>query len=174
MKELLRLYGEITLLRRGPQDLPASPLVLAFTVLANFAVNSAMALALPAFEGPWLVLLVVEILFELAWYALLLRAVSKPERFLQTASAMFGYQTLLAPLALTAASFLKRYSGDQQSSELLLATIVTLAVVIWVISVGAHILKAALEWKLLASEALVIAQFLAARTLLDAHFSSSS
>jgi hypothetical protein len=173
MKELLRLYGEITLMRRGPQDLPASPLVLALTVFANFAVNSAMAFALPAFEGPWLLLLLVEIVFELAWYALLLRLMRKPERFLQTASAMFGYQTLLAPLALTAASFLKRYSGDQQSSELLLATIVTLGVVMWVVAAGAHILKAALEWKLLASVALVIAQFLAARTVLYALFSSS-
>src|SRR5215470_15416890 len=32
MRELVRLFTDITLLRRGPQDLPASPLLLALTI----------------------------------------------------------------------------------------------------------------------------------------------
>jgi hypothetical protein len=34
MRELVKLYTQIALLRRGPQDLPASALLLAFTILA--------------------------------------------------------------------------------------------------------------------------------------------
>ncbi len=46
----------------------------------------------------WPALLAVEVSFMLLWYALLLRLVGRRERFLQTATAVFGFQLLLAPL----------------------------------------------------------------------------
>src|SRR5947208_10482244 len=39
MKELIQLFAQIALLRRGPQDLPASTLLLALTVSAYLGVN---------------------------------------------------------------------------------------------------------------------------------------
>ena len=41
MKELVKLFTQIALLRRGPQDLPASMLLLALTIVAYLVVNLA-------------------------------------------------------------------------------------------------------------------------------------
>jgi hypothetical protein len=37
MQELVKLFTQIALLRRGPQDLPASMLLLALTIVAYLA-----------------------------------------------------------------------------------------------------------------------------------------
>ena len=47
MKELIGLYTQIALLRRGPQDLPASMLLLVLTIGGYLCVNLLVALALP-------------------------------------------------------------------------------------------------------------------------------
>jgi hypothetical protein len=39
MKELVKLFTQIALLRRGPQDLPASMLLLALTIVTYLAMN---------------------------------------------------------------------------------------------------------------------------------------
>ncbi len=39
MKELVQLFGQIAMSRKGPQDLPASGLVLALTVVSYAAVR---------------------------------------------------------------------------------------------------------------------------------------
>jgi hypothetical protein len=174
MKELLRLYGQIALLRRGPQDLPASPTLLAVTVAGYFAINVVMYLVLRPFRGPWLMYLIVDILFGLAWYVVLLRAAGKAERFLQTATAMFGYQALLAPLIVSAGSFAKRFMGETQSSGMLLVAILALGLAVWVVAAGANIIKAALEWSMPASVATVIAQICVAELLMYALFQPSS
>jgi hypothetical protein len=47
MKELVRLFVQIALMRKGPQDLPNSAVLLALTVAANFIVNFLVSAALP-------------------------------------------------------------------------------------------------------------------------------
>src|SRR5882724_11581851 len=92
MRELLRLFIQIALLRRGPQDVPASRMLLPATVLGYFIVNGVVSAVLPPIPGAWLPQLAVEVLFMLVWYVALLRIVNRPERLVQTATAMFGYQ----------------------------------------------------------------------------------
>ena len=71
MKELIGLFTQIALLRRGPQDLPASMLLLVLTIGGYLCVNLLVALALPpvphaaaasahAVEGQWLAPLLIE------------------------------------------------------------------------------------------------------------------
>jgi hypothetical protein len=163
MMELLRLYGQIALMRRGPQDVPASPLVLLVTVAAFFGVICLVSLALPPFPGPWALHLVVHVLFMLAWYAVLLRVQNKSERFLQTTTAIFGYQILLSPPIL-ALSWLVR-AFENQPVVWLPVIVLTLILAVWAIAVGAHIVRAALEWSMPASVSLIIAQELAAQLL---------
>src|SRR5579864_1539753 len=72
MTELIRLYTQIALLRRGPQDLPASTLLLVLTVVGYLIVNVVVSTVLPpikAWPGP----LLVDTLFTLLWYVVLLR-----------------------------------------------------------------------------------------------------
>jgi len=168
MTDLVRLFVQITLLRRGPQDLPASPVLLFGAAIAYFAVSLAVGKAFPPVQGNWVLPLTVDVLFTFAWYALLLRAVGKPERFLQTTSAVFGYQTVIAPLQIASAHMLRRF-GEDASWQLPLSLFV-LALVVWLISVATHVVKAALEWSTPACVGLVILQLFSGELLIYALF----
>jgi hypothetical protein len=173
MMELLRLYAQIALLRRGPQDVPASPLLLALTVAGFFAVNCVVGLLLPSGAGNWLQL-AVEIAFLLAWYAALLSALKRSERFLQTATALFGYQLALSPLTIPAGWLIQRVVLDgaaaQGSTWLLPVVVLGAAMAVWLIAAGAHVVKAALEWTTLPSVMLVIMQTMVGQALVVALF----
>jgi len=165
MAELFRLFTQIALSRKGPQDLPASPLLLALTVVGYFLVNYVVNLLMPTVDV-WRLHLLVDVAFTLAWYAILLRAFGKSERFLQTATAIFGYQIVIAPLWITAAYFLRRYSDDTVMQ--LPAAVIGLLLLFWVVRAGGYILKAALELPLIACVVLIILQGLAGQLVLYA------
>jgi hypothetical protein len=158
MSEYLRLYAQIALLRRGPQDLPASGRLLVLTVVAFFAVNFVVSSLLPP-ESRWRESLVVATLFTLVWYVLLLRLAGRPERTLQTTTAVFGFQTVLAPLVVGCGWLVRRFSEDSPwQLPIICAALLVLA---WVIAANSYIVKAALEWSATSSVALVILETLA-------------
>jgi len=108
MKELIQLFTQITLLRRGPQDLPASPLLLAVTVAGYFVVNFLVSALMPPVTG-WPGHLAVDVVFQLVWYVLLLRLAGKSERTLQTTRLIHH---LPAPCPKCDQVRLYRESGD--------------------------------------------------------------
>lgn len=163
MKELTRLFIQIALLRRGPQDVPASPLLLVLTMAGYFLVNFVVSTVLPPFKGPWVAHLCVDAVFMCVWYALLMNLVRRPERFLQTTTAVYGFQAVLSPLLVAAVWLMRRF--EQDSAWQLPASLLSLALVIWLISANSHIVKAALEWSMPPSVALVILQMLAEQFL---------
>jgi hypothetical protein len=172
MKELIRLFTQIALLRRGPQDVPASPLLLTLTMAGYFLVHFVVCTVLPPFPGPWLAHLGVDVVFTFAWYALLLNFVRRPERFLQTTTAVYGYQVVLSPLSDAAVWLTRRF--DQDSIWQLPAMLLFLAMLIWIIAANSHIVKAALEWSMPPSVALVILQTLAGNLLVLTLFPMSN
>jgi len=165
MRELLRLFGQIALSRKGPQDLPASPLLLAITVLGYALVAFGVSSLLPPVDS-WRSQLFLEIGFALAWYALLLRIFGKPERFLQTATAMFGYQLVLTPPWIASISLSQRFQEDTTWQSPVV--IVALALLIWMIRAGSYVLKNALELPMVACVALIFAEILASQLVLFA------
>ncbi len=167
MSEFIRLYTQIALLRRGPQDLPPSRLLLALTVTAYLAVNVLVSGLLPP-GGRWLEALLVATLFTLLWYVLLLWLAGRPERTLQTTSAVFGFQAVLTPLVDSCAWLVRRFSEDSPWQVPLMCGLLLLFA--WVIAANSHIVKAALEWSATSSVALVILQTLAGWLLLSALF----
>lgn len=168
MMELLRLYGQIALLRRGPQDVPASSLLLAFTVGLFVGVNCLVSALLPPMPGPWMMHLLIQVLFMLAWYALLLRQQKKSERFLQTATALFGYQIVLSPLLIVLSWLVQRFQSEP--AWFLPVLMLALILAVWLIAAGGHIVKSALDWSMQASVSLFIAQNLAGQLLIFALF----
>src|SRR3979411_2972669 len=76
MRELIQLFAQIAMLRRGPQDLPASTLLLALTVIGYLGVNLVVSSVLPPVKGRAAPKL-VDTLFTLAWYVALLRLVGR-------------------------------------------------------------------------------------------------
>jgi len=172
MTELLRLFTQIALLRKGPQDLPASPILLALTIFGYFVIHLVVGTALPPMPGPWINHLILDIVFTFCWYALLLYVAKKPERFLQTTTAVYGYQTVLSPLLVAALWLQRRF--EQDSLWQFPVTLVSLALLIWIIAANSHIVKAALEWSMAPSVALVILQTLAGDLLVLTLFHSST
>jgi hypothetical protein len=172
MMELLRLFGEIALLRRGPQDIPASLLLLLATVFGYAAVNALMSLLLPPVSAPWFLPLVTETLFLLVWCAVLLRLTNRPERYLQTATALLGYQTLLSP-PLDATMWLMS-QVERDSVWVLPVLVIALALLVWLIAVGGHVFKAALEWSMPASVGIMILQLISVNLLVAAIFTPLS
>ncbi len=158
MREVLKLFAQILLLRRGPQDLPASGLLLALTVAAYVVVNCLVSSVFPP-ALDWPALLLVDVGFLLLWNALLLRLVGRPERTVQTATAVFGYQLLLAPLLVVLLWLAPRVHGDPAWEGLVEAA--TLVLLVWLVAANSRIVSAALEWSMGASVALVIVQTLA-------------
>ena len=166
MGQLIRLFAQIALLRRGPQDLPASPLLLTLTVTGYFLINFIVSYFLPPFQGPWLGPLGVDVIFLFAWYALLMSFTKRPERFLQTTTAVYGYQAVLSPVWLTAVWLVRRF--EQDSFWQYPTTLLSVTLLIWLIAANSHIVKAALEWSMAPSVALVILQTLAGEMLMVA------
>lgn len=143
MLSLVRLFTDIALLRRGPEELPASAFLLVGTMGANFLVNFLVSTLLPPIAGPWHLHLVVDVVFTLAWYVALMRLFSKPERFLQTTTAVFGYQAVLAPALVATAWFASRFQHDDAAVAPI--AIAGLGMLAWVLAANARILRSALD-----------------------------
>jgi hypothetical protein len=93
-----KLFFDIVLWRQGPQDLPASRLLLWMTAFAYIGV-SAVQMAVTGEKGiVWFVFLVMDPLLLTGCVWLMLKLYGHPERFLQTASAVLGTGALLALL----------------------------------------------------------------------------
>jgi len=157
MKDLVRLFAQIALLRRGPQDLPASMLLLVLTVLGYLCVNFLLNSVLPP-DNHWRGPLLADTAFMLLWYIGLLRLVGRPERILQTTTAVFGFQAVLSPLLVAAEWLMGRFAED--FTWQVPVTCVGLLLLAWLIAANSHVVKAALEWSGSASVALVILQTL--------------
>ncbi len=158
MGQLIQLFSQIAVLRRGPQDVPASALLLALTVLGYVAINFVVNAVLPPLDGPWLLRLLLDVAFTLAWYALLLKLARRPERILQTTTAVFGFQAVLSPVLVVAEWLALRYQHD--AIWQLPFSLIALVLLVWLIAANGHVVKAALEWSGPASVALVILQVL--------------
>jgi hypothetical protein len=163
MREIISLFVQIALLRRGPQDLPASRLLLVLTVGVYAALTALVSGLLPP-GGTAPLPLAAEVAFTLVWYAALLALLGRRERFLQTATGIFGVQTLIMqPLLLTV--WLMRRYGQDVTWELPIA-VAGMGIVIWMVAANSHVVKAALEFSSAASVGLVILEIACGQLLL--------
>jgi hypothetical protein len=140
---LLRLYCHIAIWRQGPQDLPAVGILLPLTIGAYVLVSALLGAALPPQRPDWLAELAADVAFVALWYWLLLRIARRSERYLQTATALFGFQTVLAVPSIVSVWLVQRYAEDPlwQAPVYLAA----LAMLIWTVLGLGHILRATLE-----------------------------
>jgi hypothetical protein len=174
MTELVQLFTQIALLRRGPQDLPASMLLLGLTVVAYLVVNlllnallsTANAAELPSYPAE----LLVDTAFTLIWYVVLLRLAGRRERTLQTSTAVFGVQIVLAPLLFFSTWLWPRFAQD--TTWVVPVYLFAIVVGVWLIAANSHIVKAAFEWTWPVSVVLVILQILAGLVLQRELFST--
>jgi hypothetical protein len=165
---LARMYIDIALWRRGPQDLPAVGILLPLTVAAYVLLNVALGEALPSLRERWASQVFADTAFIALWYWLLLALAHRRERYLQTAAALFGLQTVLAAPSILSAWLLQRFAHD--SVWLTVSYAGALAILAWTVVAIGHVLRAALERPLALCLLLAFAQILAEELVLLAVF----
>jgi hypothetical protein len=167
----LRIFVDIARLRCGPEDLPVNRALLAITILGYGLLNLVFSQLLSGTSGqtslPVLPVL-VEVAIALLWLALVLRLASRPERFMQTATAVFGFQLVVAPLFLAVLALFARYRDDPAWQVPVMVLVV--AVGIWTLVVHARILVAATQWPAFLCMVLVLAEAFLGRVIVLALF----
>lgn len=142
----LRLVRDLCQLRRGPEDMPYAPQLLMGLILASVLLDMALGAALGV-EGSILPrsLMSTALILGLCWTALTARGLGA--RFVQAASALIAcamvFSLLMLPIAaLTGAP---PETPEQLTPVQVLLAWTALAVIVWKLSVDAHILRHALN-----------------------------
>jgi len=159
----------ITRLKNGPEDLPASSGLLVAAILLS-TIPDLLTLAimpLPEQLSPP-VMMAVRIVTTLVWYGAILRLAQKPERFLQTLTAVFGIRFILAPALVFTGWFFLTYQQD--AAMRVPATLLRTAVEIWALVILARILRSATGWHMFLCVSLSIANELLTYLLIDSIF----
>jgi hypothetical protein len=156
--DALKIYLDILLLRRGPEDVPSSPSLLLATLALFITANVVLRSLVPPAQDVWPIGLAVSIAFGLLWYRMLLTVFGRPERYLQLVTAVFGVATLLSPLLVPLGSVLE--ARAQAEADPPAWTILLLPLLIFSVYVNARILGAAIERPLALAIALIVLQTL--------------
>lgn len=133
---LLKLFFDICLLQKGPEDIPVSTGLL-FLLIPVYAVISFLILILSIDSSSAILQVGVEIALLLLSCKVILVVANKPERYQQTASALIGTDTLISFFALPAMASL-----IGQGTALPFFSVVALMLWHWLIS--GHIFSHAL------------------------------
>lgn len=160
---LARLYTDIAFFRRGPEDVPFSRRVLGVTVTAYVLLSLALSTLMPVVADNRVALILVDSALGLGWYWVVLKLAGRPERFLQTVTAVFGYQTALQPIFVAVTWLFLQYMKDptwQAPVSLLL-----LLLAIWMLAINARVLRLATGWTQFACIGVVMLQSLAGRLI---------
>lgn len=152
--ELFKAFVDIALWRKGPQHLPAFVLLLLVVAGLDGVLTLILTRALDPDEKHLPLRIALEVSLSLGWIWLLLAFFRHPERFVQTATALFGVSLLLTPLMYGIQAML---NGIADANPLLVPMrLGLLTVFVWYLLINAHILRAALEVNLLVAILLTV------------------
>jgi len=160
---LLKLFVEIALFRRGPDSVPGGAQVLWLTIGMYVALTLVLQQLLPSRIPNMLWQIPVGLAFTLGWYGVLMYLANRPERFVQTVTAVFGFQLVMRPLLAPIDWLWPQLPKD--SSLLVLVAGAALLLLGWSLAVNARIIRAALECSVVAAAGLVLAEFLTSQVL---------
>ena len=168
MLHFLKAFLDIVLWRRGPQDLPASRLLLWLTAAAYVVVSIVQLTLLEEPAAAWLVFVVLDPVLLTAGVYLLLKLFGKTDRFLQTATAVLGTGVVLGLCMFLPAQWLLTAAGVPPESKV--AGSIALGMVVIFALVTGRILKLSTETTLFTGVTLSLTYFLLINLLL--HFAS--
>jgi len=137
MYPLLKLFFDICLLQKGPQDIPTSPGLLAL-LIPTYAGISFLILILSTDPATAILQVFAEIFLVLTSCKIILYLAKKNERYQQSASALLATDSLISLAALPAMASL-----IGQGSALAFFSVVALMLWHWIVS--GHIYSHALD-----------------------------
>jgi hypothetical protein len=143
VQQFLKVFVDIVLWRRGPQDLPSSNLLVAAT-LAVYVLVSLLQLAfMKTSTALYLVVVFIDPLLLMGWVWLVLRIFGHPERYQQSVAAVLGTSALLGlALALPAQLLI---GVDEPRVSTLTAELFTIALFVVFVLVSGRIVQLATE-----------------------------
>lgn len=139
MHAIVNFFIELALLRRAPQDLPAST-VLFWLVLTAALISGVMlagSAGVQIMEG--LEQTVMGFALMLGALYLALNLVKRPQRFLQAATALLGVETLISLFALLPVGLAGPVTANAGAQAF--AGLLFLALVGWSVLITGHILR---------------------------------
>jgi hypothetical protein len=146
--QLVYFFIDLCLLRRKPQDLPASPilfgLVLVVAALGGLLLSTTAGASLAAGFGQTL----LDLLLMLGALHLALKVVNKRGRYLQTGTALVGADAVIGLVALLPVTLARPTIGTEPGPDALIAGLMFLALVGWSVLVVGHILRHAFDLSL--------------------------
>lgn len=165
MTQLLRLFFDICLFRRGPQDVPAS----AWLLRAVLVLYLALGVVLLALDGSPLWRSVAKALVDLAlltgitWGALSWK--QHQARFAQTMTALLGTGVVLSVIALPVARwlFLSTANGGLDP----MAAMIWFLLLLWSLAVIGHVMRHALQGPFALGMLIAVTYLVAQITLLE-------
>ena len=146
------------MLRKGPQDLPASQFLMVSALLCYTASGLALFLTQVPSLGDALSELSVVLILEAGFFVALLALQGRVNRAVQTLTALWGTGTLLTVVALPLHLWIS--SIPEGADPAIVANLGVLLLLILSLVVGGHILGKALELPLPAGILLVMAEFI--------------
>lgn len=154
MLVIINFFIELAFLRRAPQELPASSVL--FGVVLAAAAFSGLLLAMTAGVGvgSGLAQSLLDLALMLGALYAALRLLALRPRFLQTATALLGTDTLITLLAQLPVGLARPENAE--SGLLALAGLLFLLLVAWSVLVSGHILRHAFGITLLQGAAIAI------------------
>ena len=158
------------LLRRGPQDAPASTALLFMVLVVNLVISSiGVSDIIP---GPQAVAAaIVDAVIIIFLLLLVLKLKNRGERFIQTATATFGTGALLGMLALP---LQLAVSSDSAGNDSQMIAIFYLILLVWIQVVIGHILRHAINVSLSLGIGLALVYSVLSGVLIQSLFIDSS
>ena len=162
MGPLLNLIWDICCLRRGPQDLPYAPALLAAVAAAALALQWVSAQLLGV-QGNSIGAGLLSLLLNFGVLYLLLTLRNLRNRFVQTATALLGcallFMLISVPIVLLTGA--GQISPEQLTLAQRLLVLLSLPLLVWKILVDANILRHSLNVPFLAGIAIALAWVIA-------------
>ncbi len=164
VQQFLRIFIDIVLWRRGPQDLPASSLLVLLTLASYVAVTVVQLLMLEEPAATWLFFVVGDPLLLMAWVWLVLKLFGRADRYVQTVAAVLGTGALLGLVVYLPLQLIVTGLGKTPATSL--AQVFGLLLVVVFALVTGRIIKLATDSNLFTGIAVALTYFLVVNYLL--------
>ncbi len=144
MLALFRLFFDIALLRKGPQNVPYSPFLFVFLFTFAFAMDIAMNF-IPGYDGKvldfgiFIRYIVVANVVIITVIFLLFKFYGKTDRFLQSLTAITGVELTLKFIQLPAVFLVMNGASNEPSMPIALAGLFFMVILGWYLIIYMHI-----------------------------------
>jgi hypothetical protein len=139
VQALILFFVELCALRRTPQDLPASEILLAVVAVASLVVGLMIGIVADLSIGASFAQTLAEMALTLGALFVALRVMRLGARFTQSATALLGSGVVIGAIALIPLSF--NPTGSEESDLAALGALLLLVVFVWSVVVTGHILR---------------------------------